>query len=208
MHMFLDVCNFQQNSKGINNLRGWKSLTLEIFLLRENARFNNSHKDFKWENDKGQDPWPSPLTEVNSSVQLGGGGNLFSLKKFSCRSPGTDHKTHWLFRVEHKLKKPGANFSSHVEYCVFENGSECSSFASWWNSWALSVIQCTGAFPLRAASCREWNDSDLTAHVLPFFLLSQRAGHIRPLSGPPRPPRRAWVHLISGEQCVHVKALI
>lgn len=110
-----------------------------------------------------------------------GGGSLLS-QELQCYSPGTDHKAHWFFHVEHKLEKSRAIFLS----CV-ENMGWMLLFPSQWNLWAILSEPSSQRRFFKTASCREQDGSDSAACVHPFFLLPlARSIHIRALSAPPQ----------------------
>ena len=147
----------------------------------------------KWQR---RGPRPSPLTETIPSVQLEGGGCLFSPKNFSVTPQALTVK-HTDFSVLSTSRRSLGPFFR----AVWRTGVGCSSFPSWWNLWALSVIPLKEAFHLRAAESK-------TVRILqPMCALSSYFSSKVNTSEHWVCPHRAWVHLSSRSPCLHVKAL-
>lgn len=150
----------------------------------------------KWQR---RGPRPSPLAETIPSVQLEGGGSLFSPKNFSVTPQALTIK-HTDFSM---LSTSWRSLGHFFELCG-EHGLD-ASFPSQWNFVSTPQSHLRGASSQKTASCREQDGSDSAACVHPSSYFSSKVD-IRALSAPPQ-------SLSASDQqepmfaCLHIKAL-
>lgn len=119
-------------------------------------------------------------------------------QELQCYSPGTDHKAHWFFHVEHKLEKSRAIFLS----CVENMG--------WMLLFSITVEFVS---TLSEPSQRRFFSKQLPAEskmvliLQPVCTLSSYFSSKVDTSEHWVRPHRAWVHLISRSPCLRVCTL-
>lgn len=118
-------------------------------------------------------------------------------QELQCYSPGTDHKAHWFFHVEHKLEKSRAIFLScehGLDASLFHHSGICEH-----SQWAISKRH---FFSKQLPA-----ESKMVLILQPVCTLSSYFSSKVDTSEHWVRPHRAWVHLISRSPCLHVCTL-